>query len=116
MAKAKEILEAAKDQDLSSPPSARLLLLHGNPGMVKLIVAWSMVNVRMPQYANNLQGLWEKCEFSMDEWLTLAGLPLSDFGYDQAENVIRLGMIYPDRTIPDWVNSYIQTKAAAILE
>jgi len=80
-----------------------VLLLEDNPIKQKLAVAWGYVQ-------RDLTGEgWENCHFSMNEWCSLAGLPVMKSNLTACENLMATLIVLPDGRLNHWVEKHLDT-------
>ncbi|MCB9102622.1 MAG: hypothetical protein H6684_08550 [Deltaproteobacteria bacterium] len=108
-----ELLEAAR---VAETPDV-ILLIADNAIALKLIVAWKTVDVQNPdedQEFSTLRDMWKETTFEWKQWYTNAGLsPHENQRIGQC--LIANGIVYPDGTMNQMVQKYINTQIADLV-
>jgi hypothetical protein len=103
-----------------------VLLLDNNPELVKIVVAWTNINIKP---IRNLTGspdnceveswdwLWENVAYSLKELKEKTGTPISEKALgDKLKPVIGNRIIYPDGTVNPYVERYLRDRVIKLFE
>ena len=103
-----------------------VLLVADNPEFIKIIVTWSMLDVRWEENDVKLPGdsekevwdwLWKNTRFSLAELKEKADIPLADWVLEKKmKPLIGNRVIYPDGTINSYVQRYLKERVVKLFE
>ncbi len=103
-----------------------VLLVTDNPERIKIILAWTNLNVKHAEKLTELEGegenevwdwLWENTRYSKKELIEKAGIPLSELGLEnKMKPLIGNRMIYPDGTVNSFVQRYLREQLVKLFE
>ncbi|MCC6156902.1 MAG: hypothetical protein IT350_02540 [Deltaproteobacteria bacterium] len=105
-----EIVEALRAKE--SPDA--IILIAENPRAQKLVVAWKTVEIRRLAVSDSCQsgrGPWGSIEFDRQQWYRHAGLSPFE-GQRDAECLIANSIVYPDGTIHEYVQKFLNSLVA----
>jgi len=97
---------------------------RSNYNLQKLVMAWPKVMVmpngkagKFPKSENEQWAwIWQHYNFSMQEWLSLAAIQNERFGMKLIDRIIRLRLVFPDGTYPQWLERYMQLGAIGLVQ
>jgi hypothetical protein len=103
-----------------------VLLVADNPDLVKIIVAWTSLDIKHTDKLAELSGdseraiwdwLWQNTLFSLAELKEKAGIPLADWVVEKKmKPLIGNRIIYPDGTISSYVQRYLRERVVKLFE
>lgn len=103
-----------------------VLLVADNPEFIKIIVAWSMLDVRLEGKVIGLLGdserevwdwLWKNTRFSLPELKEKADIPLADWVLEKKMRpLIGNRVLYPDGTVSSYVQRYLRERVVKLFE
>ncbi len=103
-----------------------VLLVADNPERVKLVLAWTNLNVKHTEKLTELRGegenevwgrLWENAKYSKKELIERAGVPLSEVGIEnKIKPLIGNRILYPDGTVNSFVQRYLRERVVKLFE
>ncbi|MBI4331420.1 MAG: hypothetical protein HY673_09085 [Chloroflexi bacterium] len=95
-----------------------VLLVADNPDMVKIIVAWTSLEVRPVEKFTELTGesqshvwewLWTNTSYSKTELVDLIGISFSEAGLEsKMKLLVGNRILYPDGTVNSFVGRYLR--------
>jgi hypothetical protein len=102
--------------------AATLLWFNSNVDIHNLIMAWGKVPVRKiggskppKNEIERWQWLWTCYEFSPLAWMDMAGVVDRRYGMRLIERIKNLRLVFPDGTLPDWINRYLSLAAEMVI-
>jgi hypothetical protein len=103
-----------------------VLVIAGNQELIKIIVAWSNLEVKPADEMTKLTGdsenavwdwLWKNAGFSLTELKVKTGLPCSESVLGQMmKPLIGNRILYPDGTVNSFVQRYLRGEVAKLFE
>ena len=103
-----------------------VLLVADNPERIKLIVAWSNLDVKRAERLTELRGesenevwewLWENTKYSRAELKEKIGVPLSELSLGiKMRPLIGNRVLYPDGTVNSFVQRYLREQVLKLFE
>lgn len=103
-----------------------VLLVTGNPERVKIVIAWTNVDVNHAGKPTELKGegenevwewLWENVRYSKKELIEKAGVPLSELGLEnKMKPLIGNRILYPDGTVNSFVQRFLREQVVKLFE
>ncbi len=103
-----------------------VLLVADNPERVKLVLAWTNLNVKHTEKLTELRGegenevwgwLWENAKYPKKELVEKIGVPLSELGLEsKMKPLIGNRIIYPDGTVNSFVQRYLREQVVKLFE
>ncbi len=103
-----------------------VLLVADNPERIKIVVAWTNLNVKHTEKLTVLKGegetevwgwLWENAKYSKKELTEKAGVPLSELGLEnKIKPLIGNRILYPDGTVNSFVQRYLREQVVKLFE
>ena len=103
-----------------------VLLVADNPERIKLVVAWSNLDVRRAERLTELRGesenevwewLWENTKYSRAELKEKIGVPLSELSLGiKMRPLIGNRVLYPDGTVNSFVQRYLREQVLKLFE
>lgn len=103
-----------------------VLLLAENPDLVKIVVAWTSLDVKrvdklsgLPSESENeiWEWLWENTRYSSTELKTKIGTSLSELSLEnKMKPLIGNHIIYPDGTVNSFVQRYLREQVVKLFE
>ena len=103
-----------------------VLLVADNPERIKIVLAWTNLNVKHPDKLTELRGetenevwqwLWENVEYSKRELLEKIGISFSELGLEsKMKPLIGNRIIYPDGTVNSFVQRYLREQVVKLFE
>ncbi len=103
-----------------------VLLVADNPERVKLVLAWSNLNVKHTEKLTELRGegenevwdwLWENAKYPKKELVEKIGVPLLELGLEsKMKPLIGNRIIYPDGTANSFVQRYLREQVVKLFE
>lgn len=103
-----------------------VLLVADNPDLVKIIVAWTSLDIKRAGKLAELSGdserdvwdwLWQNTLFSLAELKEKAGIPLADWVVEKKmKPLIGNRIIYPDGTINSYVQRYLRERVVKLFK
>ncbi len=103
-----------------------VLMIADNPELIKIIIAWSNLEVKPANELTKLTGdseneiwdwLWKNTRFSLTELKTKTGVPYSESVLEQKmEPLIGNRILYPDGTINSFVQRYLRERVVKLFE
>ena len=103
-----------------------VLLVADNPERIKIVLAWTNLNVKRPDKLTELRGetenevwqwLWENVEYSKRELLEKIGIPFSELGLEgKLKPLIGNHILYPDGTINSFVQHHLREQVVKLFE
>ncbi len=103
-----------------------VLLVADNPERVKLVLAWTNLNVKHTEKLTELRGegenevwdwLWENAKYPKKELVEKIGVPLSELGLEsKMKPLIGNRVIYPDGTVNSFVQHYLREQVVKLFE
>ena len=92
-----------------------VLLIAENPEAQRLIVSWKSLPRSIKQAElepDTIQEVWDLIEFSVDKWAKIAHVH-SGLAKDLAEMLIENNLIYPDGTLNQYVQKFLNSQVIA---
>jgi hypothetical protein len=103
-----------------------VLLVADNPDLVKIIVAWTSLDIKHADELAELSGdserevwdwLWQNTRFSIAELKEKAGIPLADWVVEKKiKPLIGNRIIYPDGMVNSFVERYFRERVIKLFE
>jgi hypothetical protein len=103
-----------------------VLVIADNHELIKIIVAWSNLEVKPADNLTNLMGdsenevwdwLWKNTGFSLTELKAKTGVPYSESVLEQKVKLLTGNRIlYPDGTVNSFVQRYLRGEVAKLFE
>lgn len=103
-----------------------VLLIADNPELIKIIVTWTIINIRCAEKLTVLsddselevwEWLWENTKFSLSELKEKADIPLAEFVLEKKmKPLIGNRVIYPDGTVNSFVQRYLREQVLKLFE
>jgi hypothetical protein len=103
-----------------------VLLVADNPDRIKIIVAWTNLNVQHDRKLTDLKDvsgnevwewLWENVKYSKKELIEKSGVPLSEPGLEnKMKPLIGNQIIYPDGTVNSFIQRYLREQVVKLFE
>ncbi len=103
-----------------------VLLVADDPERIKLILAWSNLNVKRSEKLTELESesesdvwvwLWGNAIYSQKELAEKAGMPLSEPALDnRMKPLIGNRILYPDGTVNSFVQRYFRERVLKLFE
>ena len=103
-----------------------VLLVADNPDLIKIIVAWTSLDIKHADKLAELPGdserevwdwLWENTLFSLAELKDKAGIPLADWVVEKKmKPLIGNRIIYPDGTMNSFIERYLREQVVKLFE
>jgi hypothetical protein len=110
---------------INEKPEA-LLLIADNPEYIKLVIAWTNLNIKYRNNLTDIKGesekntwdwLWENVEFSKKELIDILGTHLTELALDsKLKPLIGNRVIYPDGTMNSYVQRYLRGKVLNLFD
>ncbi len=103
-----------------------VLVIADNPELIKIIVAWSNLEVKPAGELTKLTGdseneiwgwLWKNTGFSLTELKAKTGIPCSESVLEQKMKLL-IGnrILYPDGTVNSFIQRYLRGEVAKLFE
>ena len=103
-----------------------VLLVADNPERIKLVVAWSNLDVKRAERLTELRGdsenevwewLWENMKYSRAELREKIGVPFSELSLEiKMKPLIGNRILYPDGTVNSFVQRYLREQVLKLFE
>ncbi|MBI4337880.1 MAG: hypothetical protein HY683_08660 [Chloroflexi bacterium] len=103
-----------------------VLLVADNPELIKVVVAWTNVEVRRPEKLTSLRGgseaevwkwLWENTRYSRGSLIESLGISYSEAGLEtKLKPLIGNRIIYPDGTINSFVQRFLRDRVLKLFD
>ena len=103
-----------------------VLLVADNPERIKLVVAWSNLDVKRAETLTELRGesenevwewLWENTKYSRAELKEKIGVPLSELSLEiKMRPLIGNRVLYPDGRVNSFVQRYLREQVLKLFE
>jgi hypothetical protein len=103
-----------------------VLLVADNPERIKIVVAWTNLNVKHTEKLTVLKGegenevwgwLWENAKYSKKELIEKAGIPLSELGLEnKLKPLMGNRILYPDGTVNSFIQRYLRDQVVRLFE
>ncbi len=103
-----------------------VLIVAVNPELIKIIIAWSNLEVKpadnLPELVGNCENevwswLWKNSQFSLAELNAKIGIPYSESVLEQKmKPLIGNHILYPDGTVNSFVQRYLRSEVAKLFE
>lgn len=103
-----------------------VLIVADNPELIRIIVAWSNLEVKRADKMTELKGdsenevwewLWENSRFSLTELKAKTGVPYSEPVLEQKmKPLIGNRILYPDGTVNSFVQRYLREQVVKLFE
>ena len=103
-----------------------VLLLANNTDLVKIVVAWTSLDVRRAEKLTKLTGeteselwkwLWQNTKYLLSELKEKAGISFSELSLEnKLKPLIGNHIIYPDGTVNSFVQSYLREQVVKLFE
>ncbi|OGN88088.1 MAG: hypothetical protein A2158_03630 [Chloroflexi bacterium RBG_13_46_14] len=103
-----------------------VLVIADNQELIKIIVAWTNLKVRIADDLTALSGeseneiwdwLWKNTKFNLSELKLITGTSLSETGLkDKMNPLIGNRILYPDGTINSYVQRYLRERVLKLFE
>ena len=103
-----------------------ILVVADNPELIKIVVAWTSLDIRRSDKLTKLAGesesevwewLWENARFSRTKLREKIGIPFSEVALEsKLRPLIGNRIIYPDGTINSFIQRYIREQVLKLFE
>lgn len=103
-----------------------VLLVADNPERIKIVLAWTNLNVKRSDKLTELRGetenevwqwLWENARYSKKELIERVGISFSELGLEsKMKPLIGNRIIYPDGTVNSFVQRYLREQVVKLFE
>ncbi|MEE9201764.1 MAG: hypothetical protein V3U31_01035 [Dehalococcoidia bacterium] len=103
-----------------------VLLVADDPERIKLVVAWTNLEVRRPGKLTELRGesenevwewLWKNTKYSRTELVEKIGISFSESGLEsKLRPLIGNRILYPDGTVNSFVQRYLREQVLKLFE
>ena len=103
-----------------------VLLIADNPELIKIVVAWTSLNMRCAEKLPELPGdsecetwewLWQNTKYSLSELKEKIGVPFSEIALEnKLKPLIGNRIIYPDGTVNSFVERYLREQVLKLFE
>jgi len=103
-----------------------VLVIADNPELIKIIIAWTNLEVRQRNNITNVIGefeneiwewLWKNTEFSLVKLKEKTGVPYSEsILKDKMKPLIGNRVLYPDGTMNSFVQRYLRERVLKLFE
>ncbi|OGN89807.1 MAG: hypothetical protein A2Z74_01305 [Chloroflexi bacterium RBG_13_46_9] len=103
-----------------------VLLVADNQEYVRLVIAWSYLNVNRSEKPTGLKNeteneiwdwLWENARYSKRELIEILGGSLSELGLEnKLKPLIGNRIVYPDGTVNSFVQRYLRERVVRLFE
>ena len=103
-----------------------LLVVADNPELIKIVVAWTSLNMRRAEKLSELPGdsesetwewLWQNTKYSLFELKEKIGIPFSEIALqNKLRPLIGNRIIYPDGTMNSFVERYLREQVLKLFE
>jgi hypothetical protein len=103
-----------------------VLLVADNPERIKLVIAWTNLNVRRVEKLSELTGesenevwewLWKNASYSLAELKEKISVPFSESGLEsKMRPLIGNRVLYPDGTVNSLVQRYLREQVLKLFE
>jgi hypothetical protein len=103
-----------------------VLVIADNPELIKIVIAWSNIEVRSVDIPPELPGnseneawdwLWENIRFSLSELKAKTGVTYAESVLKQKmEPLIGNRILYPDGSVNTFVQRYLRSEVARLFE
>ena len=103
-----------------------VLVVANNPDLIKIVVAWTSLDVRRVDKLTRLPGeseseiwewLWQNTKYRLSELKEKIGVPFSEIALEnKLKPLIGNRIIYPDGTVNSFVQRYLREQALKLFE
>ncbi len=103
-----------------------VLMIANNPELIRIIIAWSNLEVKPIEKRTTLSGnsenevwgwLWENTEFSLTELKEKTGVSYTESVLEQKmKPLIGNRVLYPDGTVNSFAQRYLRSEVARLFE
>jgi hypothetical protein len=103
-----------------------VLLVSDNPERIKIVVAWTNLNVKHAEKLTALKDegenevwgwLWENSKYSKKELIEKAGVSLSELGLEnKLKPLVGNRILYPDGTVNSFIQRYLREQVLKLFE
>jgi hypothetical protein len=103
-----------------------VLLIADNPELIKIIITWTIIDVRCVDKLTQLPGdsekevwewLWQNTIYSLDELREKAGISLMGYVLEnKMRPLIGNRILYPDGTVNSYVQRYLKERVVKLFE
>jgi hypothetical protein len=103
-----------------------VLLIADNPELIKIIIAWTNIDVKCTNELTSLPGdsereiwewLWQNTKFSIVELKEKADISVADYVLEsKMKPLIGNRIIYPDGTVNSYVQRYLREQVVKLFE
>ncbi len=103
-----------------------VLLVVDNPERIKVILAWTNLNIKHTEKLTELKSesenevwdwLWENARYSKKELIEKSGVPLSEMGLgNKMKPLIGNRILYPDGTVNSFIQRYLREQVVKLFE
>lgn len=103
-----------------------VLVVADNPELIKIVVAWTSLNMRRAEKLSELPGdsesetwewLWQNTKYSLSELKEKIGIPFSEIALqNKLRPLIGNRIIYPDGTVNSFVERYLREQVLKFFE
>lgn len=103
-----------------------VLVVADNPELIKIVVAWTSLNMRRAEILSELLGdsesatwewLWQNTKYSLSELKEKIGIPFSEIALEnKLRPLIGNRIIYPDGTVNSFVERYLREQVLKLFK
>jgi hypothetical protein len=103
-----------------------VLLIADNPELIKIIIAWTNIDVKCVDKLTQLtsdsekevwEWLWKNTRYSLAELKEKADIPFAEFGLEKKmKPLIGNRILYPDGTVNSYVQRYLKERVVKLFE
>jgi len=103
-----------------------VLVVADNPELIKIVVAWTNLNMRRAEKLSEPPGdsesetwewLWQNTKYSLSELKEKIGIPFSEIALqNKLRPLIGNQIIYPDGTVNSFVERYLREQVLKLFE
>ena len=103
-----------------------VLVVANNPDLIKIVVAWTSLNVRRAEKLTRLTGeseseiwewLWQNTKYRLSELKEKIGISFSEIALEnKTKPLIGNRVIYPDGTVNSFVQRYLRERVLKLFE
>ena len=103
-----------------------VLVVANNPGLIKIVVAWTSLDVRRAGKLTRLPGesesemwewLWQNTKYRLSELKEKIGISFSELSLEnKLKPLVGNRIIYPDGTVNSFVQRYLKERVVKLFE